>query len=101
MIEEKSQVTVLRFFNGDASPMADYNAILTVTWMTDSTVFMSGFKGTLTKSNLRELCGWLAKNRITRVMAQRYPLHRLPFSTEIEEGLFSIDIGRLLERLNK
>ena len=101
MIEEKTQVTVLRFFKKESSPMADYDAIVTVTWMTDTTVFMSGFKGEMTRVNLRELYKWLTKKGITRIMAQRSPLHRLPFSTEIEEGLFSIDIGRLLGRMEK
>jgi hypothetical protein len=101
MIEEKTQVTILRFFKKDSSAMADYDAIVTVTWMTDTTVFMSGFKGEMTRQNLRELYRWLSKKGITRILAQRSPLHRLPFSTEIEEGLFSIDIGRLLGRLAK
>jgi hypothetical protein len=100
-IEEKTQVSVLRFFKKDSESMADYDAIVTVTWMTDTTVFMSGFKGTMTKRNLRDLYKWLSKKKITRVMAQRSPLHRLPFSTEIADGLFSIDIGRLLGRLEK
>jgi len=101
MIEEKTQVSVLRFFKKDAESLADYDAIVTVTWMTGTTVFMSGFKGTMTRQNLRELYKWLSKKKITRIMAQRSPLHRLPFSTEIEDGLFSIDIGRLMGRLEQ
>jgi len=100
MIEEKTQVTILRFFKKNTDQTADYDAIITVTWMTDSTVFMSGFKGEMTRTNFRELYKWLAKKGVTRVLAQRSPLHRLPFSTEIEEGLFSIDIGRLLGRFD-
>ena len=101
MIEQREQTTILRFFPKGAKPFDEYEAIVTVTWLSGECIFLSGLKGNVSRHNWRELCLWFSSNGVTKVLAQRSPKHTLPYCTDIGHGLFSIDVEKLIKRFVK
>lgn len=103
MIEEQTNVVVLRFFKDDNATMYvdDYDAVITCTFLASDIVYLDRFKGSVNRKVLREFYAWLRKNKVKHVLATRSPLHTLMRAEEILPGLMHItlDTPEMMRRL--
>jgi len=95
MIEEQNNVTVLRLFKSDTARMYidDYDAVITATFLTDDTVYLDRFKGSVNRKVLREFYQWLKAKKVQHLLASRSPIHTLMRAEEILPGLLHIPLN--------
>ena len=94
MIEEQTNVMSLRFFKSDTAQMYvdDYDAVITVTFLSDDIVYLDRFKGSVNRKMLREFYQWLKEKKIQHLLATRSPMHTFMKSDYILPGLYHIDL---------
>jgi hypothetical protein len=79
MLRHEVRTSSLRLY---VSPDAGYwttpDAQMVLTWLDDSTVVMSDFRGQMTRRLWIELLRWLVESGVTTIHAERKPGHCLP-----------------------
>lgn len=102
MIRHSLLTSQLRFFNEETpDPFAPYDAICTISWETPAIVWLIGLHGTLTRGLFREMLKYFYDAKVKTIKAYRAPGHRLPFATSIGENLYSIDVEKVYEAMQK
>lgn len=72
--------------------MMQYDAICTIVWETQKTIWIKGLHGTLSRKLLRELVKFFIDNSITTVKAHRAGGHSIPFMAKIDDHMeLSVD----------
>jgi hypothetical protein len=96
MIRHELVTSILRFYAYDSNDLFEpYGAVCTLLWESTSVVWIQGFHGKVSRSQLRELMNFCEKNKIQRIKAHRSPGHRIPFMEEVGDHL-ELDVNRVL-----
>lgn len=99
MIRHKNVVTMLRFYEIDPEPNESppYDAVCTLVWENDNTIWIQGLHGKLTRKLLREFLKFCYKNDVHKIKAYRSLGHSLPLMIEVDNHL-EISVESLVER---
>ncbi len=101
MITHEVQVSTLRFFENDNASVGQdpYDAVATLIWIDEQTVWMKAFHGKLSRKLLRDLLRLLINLNVKTLRAQRAEGHTIPGAIDLGDGLYELDVGRLAARV--
>lgn len=101
MIHHEVQVSILRMFADDDAVVGEdpYDAIMTLVWLDEHTVYAKGLHGKLTRRVASELARKLIAMGVKVVKAHRAEGHSLPGAVCVGENEYELDLQALAARL--
>lgn len=99
MLRHSPVTSIIRFYDCEQSddPFEPYVAVCTLIWENNSTVWVQGLHGKMSRKLFREFLSFCVDNGVKTIKAYRSPNHQLPLMKEVGDHL-EISVDELVSR---